>query len=169
MLSETGELMDVIDTPVAGNDISPVLVAQYVESLVSYGPITMAVVEFVSARPGQSAPAMWRFGVGYGKVLGVLGALRVPVYDVTPSKWKKDMGLTSDKEKSRQRALQEWPGKSDLFKRKKDEGRAEAALIGLWWVRKGRAPYNVSFDGVTATAERVLGVNRHGRVLRRVR
>jgi crossover junction endodeoxyribonuclease RuvC len=52
---------------------------------------------------------------------------------VTPQKWKKAYpGLDSDKDKSRMMATRIWPEISTRFKRKKDDGRAEALLIAKW-------------------------------------
>jgi hypothetical protein len=42
------------------------------------------------------------------------------------------MGVTSDKETSRARAINRWPKWHASFARKKDADRAEAALIALW-------------------------------------
>jgi hypothetical protein len=35
------------------------------------------------------------------------------------------------KDMARSKAIERWPAKADLFKRKSDDGRAEAALIGI--------------------------------------
>ena len=42
------------------------------------------------------------------------------------------MGVTKDKDSSRARALELWPERAELFKRKKDADRAEAALLAEW-------------------------------------
>jgi len=51
---------------------------------------------------------------------------------VTPSKWKAHFGLTRDKGVSRGMAMQRFPEYAEKFKRVKDDGRAEAALIALY-------------------------------------
>jgi hypothetical protein len=51
---------------------------------------------------------------------------------VTPAKWKRDMKLGKDKGEARDMAMRRWPNHRDKFKRVKDDGRAEAALIALW-------------------------------------
>ena len=79
--------------------------------------------------PKQGVASTWTFAEGYGVVLGVLGALQVPVRLVTPRTWKEAAGLGKDKNASRQRAVELWPHCSLLFARVKDDGRAEAALI----------------------------------------
>jgi crossover junction endodeoxyribonuclease RuvC len=80
---------------------------------------------------------MFRFGQAYGMILGVVGALAIPARHVTPSKWKKTLGLNGDAEASRGRAIETWPAHADLFSRKKDHNRGEAALIGLYALQHG--------------------------------
>lgn len=89
----------------------------------------IAVVESVAAMPGQGVSSSFRFGVAFGEVIGVLGALQIPVHLVSAVRWKKHFRLDSDKEKSRAEALRTWPSRHELFARKKDHGRSEAALI----------------------------------------
>ena len=118
----------VHDMPTVGKDVDGATLA----ALVSKWAPTHAVVEQVASRPGQGVSSVFRFGSGYGVVLGVLAARGVPVHLVTPNKWKKTLGLDSDKEKSRALALRNWPGRSDLFGLKKHDGRAEAALLAKY-------------------------------------
>lgn len=95
-------------------------------------PVT-AIVEDVHAMPGNGVSTMFRFGQAKGTLLGICGALEIPVLMVSPSSWKRAMGLDSDGETSRLKALQRWPGLSAFLKRKKDHNRAEAALLGSWY------------------------------------
>jgi len=92
------------------------------------------VIEKVSSMPGQGVVSTFKFGQSYGTLLGVFGALKYGMIDVTPRRWKRDLSLSSDKEQARQLAINTWPDLSDLFKRKKDHGRAEAALIASWYL-----------------------------------
>ena len=79
---------------------------------------------------------MFHFGQSYGTILGVIGALVIPVRRVSPAKWKKALGLNSDGETSRARAIETWPEQAHLFERKKDHNRAEAALLALYGLRE---------------------------------
>jgi crossover junction endodeoxyribonuclease RuvC len=98
------------------------------------------VVEQVASRPGQGVASMFRFGQSYGTILGVVGALEIPLRHVTPAAWKRALGLIGgDGEASRARAIETWPMHADLFDRKKDHNRASAALIGLA-AMKGETP-----------------------------
>jgi len=59
---------------------------------------------------------------------------------IEPTAWKKAHHLRGgDKEGGRQRALQLFPSAHALLARKKDHGRAEAALIALAGVNHGPA------------------------------
>ncbi len=104
------------------------------------GQIKCAVVEQVGARPGQGVSSMFRFGQAYGTIFGILGALDIAVSSVTPGKWKKALGLGSDGDQSRARAIETWPALAAMFSRKMDHNRAEAALLALYgWREMGGA------------------------------
>ena len=92
---------------------------------------THAVIERVNAFPGQGVSSSFRFGMGYGVIMGVLAAAGVRIIDVAPGLWKKHFRLDSDKEKARALAIKLFP-KVDL-RLVKDAGRAEALLMALWW------------------------------------
>lgn len=95
-----------------------------------YGP-ELAVVEIVHSMPKQGVSSSFSFGRAYGTALGVIGAMKIPVVHVSPTKWKKYFGLSSDKESARALAISKWPA-SLHFRRKKDHGRSEAALLALY-------------------------------------
>lgn len=118
----------VDDVPVAGGEINVHELAR----LIRIHRPTLAVIERVSAMPGNGAVSMFNFGRSYGDVRGVIGAMEVPLHFVTPQKWKKHFGLSADKEQSRLRAIRMFPAAADSFKLKKHDGRAEAALIALY-------------------------------------
>ena len=75
---------------------------------------------------------MFAFGQAYGLVLGVLAGLWIPTSTVTPAAWKKALKLNTGKDAARAKAAQLWPQMAGEFKRVKDDGRAEAALIAHW-------------------------------------
>lgn len=124
------------DAPTVGKDLDA---AGFAAEVAKWRP-DRAIIERVGPMPGQGLSSTFRFGVAYGVVQGVVAALRIPVEFATPGKWKAYYGLSSTmppgagrrkdlKEKSRERALHLWPARSELFRRKKDDGRAEAALL----------------------------------------
>lgn len=120
------------DMPVANGDVDAATLAARIQQL---GP-TVAIVEGVHAMPKQGTASTFKFGKGYGTVLGVLATLGVPTHIVAPTAWKRHFKLNSDKDASRALALRFWPARSDLFGRKKDDGRAEAALIARFYAEK---------------------------------
>jgi hypothetical protein len=93
--------ISVDDVPVAGGEINGYELAR----LIKIHRPTLAVIERVGAMPGNGGVSMFNFGRAYGDVRGVVSALDVPMHFVTPNKWKKHFGLTSDKEQSRLRAI----------------------------------------------------------------
>lgn len=131
-LDDDGTLIDVVDMPVVEKQVAGSLLR---DILTQYGgPPADAIVERVASMPRQGVASTFKFGCAYGTALGVIAALGIPVHHVTPTVWKRAMGVTADKETSRHKAIDRWPHQAGLFARKKDDGRAEAALIGLWWL-----------------------------------
>lgn len=146
VLDGYGELRWIDDMPVIGNTVSGILVCDSIEAAFHDGGQvmgegdTVAVVEQVHSMPKQGVASSFDFGKSYGIVLGVLAGCRVRVEHVPPTRWKKALRLTADKEQARRRAIERWPREADLFKRKKDADRAEAALIALWWIEDQAKP-----------------------------
>jgi crossover junction endodeoxyribonuclease RuvC len=139
VLSRNG-LVVADDLPTIGEGTQRRVDAANLADLIrEHGPYRLAVVEQVHAMPKNGAASMFRFGQAYGTILGVLGAIAIPVRLVTPTQWKKAMGLDSSAETSRARAIETWPHHAGLFARKKDHNRAEAALLALWGLRHGGA------------------------------
>lgn len=133
--SMTGTIVSVMDMPVQKNKKGKLeLNLHMLFDLLTPPENTQvkAVLEFVAARPGQGAPATFRFGQGYGAVEMALAGHKIPVQYVTPAKWKKHFGLTKDKGVSRGFATQRFPDHAEAFQRVKDDGRAEACLIALY-------------------------------------
>jgi crossover junction endodeoxyribonuclease RuvC len=87
--------------------------------------------------PGQGTRSMFTTGYGYGLWIGLLTTLRFPYTPIRPGIWKRSLALGKDKEASRLRAMQLYPGAA--LRRKRDHGRAEALLLasyGLRWQRE---------------------------------
>jgi hypothetical protein len=91
-----------------------------------------AYYEDVTAMPGNGGVSMFNFG--YAAALPTMCAIMcgIPVTPVSPTKWKAEMGLNNDGERSRNRALQLFPNHVEFFKLKKDHNKAEAALLA-WY------------------------------------
>ena len=80
---------------------------------------------------------MFNFGKSYGMVLGVIAALDYPLHYVTPQQWQRDLKVEAGKDGNRARAMQLMPAYAQEFKRRRDDGRADAALIAYWGVTYG--------------------------------
>lgn len=92
-----------------------------------------AIVERAQAMPEQGSSS----GFNYGRAVGALEAcvvgLLIPHTVVEARAWKHANGLIkTDKEASRQRAIQLFPGGHEFFARRMDHNRAEASLLA-WY------------------------------------
>lgn len=125
----SGEV-EVVDMPLMANGKKQQVNASELTKIISsrLQPNTRAIVEKVSAMPGQGVSSMFNFGMGYGVIQGVLAALGVPYTLCTPQRWKKAATLIGkDKDNARTLAQQLYPDAP--LGRKKDIGRADAILI----------------------------------------
>ena len=93
------------------------------------------VVEKVSAMPGQGVTSMFSFGRSFGLIEGIVGAFEIPATYVMPSVWTKGIGRGLGKDASRARACELYPAHQKSFARVKDDGRADAVLIGAWYLK----------------------------------
>jgi len=142
ILNDVGGLVQVFDMPslqmtVAGKAkrrVSPEMLAAELRLVAPQ--VNVACVEQVSAMPGQGVSSMFTFGQAYGMVLGVLAGLYIPARTVPPAKWKRDLKLNTGKDAARAEAARRWPAQAGEFRRVKDDGRAEAALLAVWAMSK---------------------------------
>ena len=93
------------------------------------------IVEKVSAMPGNGATSMFSFGRSFGIIEGIIAAYNIPVTYVTPGVWTKAIGRGLGKDASRARACELYPAHQQRFARVKDDGRADAVLIGAWYLK----------------------------------
>ena len=137
---EGGKLVNVIDMPTLEVDsgktkkrhISAVSLCNYLTVFSN----AHVVIEKVGAMPGQGVSSMFNFGRSAGIIEGVVAAMHFPSTYVTPATWTKALGRAAGKDASRMRAMELFPSKADLFKRAKDDGRADAALIAYWYLTR---------------------------------
>lgn len=86
----------------------------------------------------QGIASTWKYAAHYGILLGCLTAYDVPIHEVDPGVWKGAMHLPGgrDKTKSLELARLMWPHEAhEFFRYKKNDGRAEAALIAEYGKR----------------------------------
>jgi len=94
--------------------------------------VEAAFLERVNAMAGQGVTSVFSIGRSSGMVEGILAAYDIPTTLVTPQAWQKAVGQRAGKDGSRERAMQLFPAQAELFQRKKDDGRSDAALIAYY-------------------------------------
>ncbi len=127
----THDRLAVEDMPMVGGKVD----AAFLSSRILQFAPTMGAIEDVTSGPRKwGKDRVFTFGDHFGSARSAfaIAAPNVVLHAVPSRTWKTYLGLSSDKEASRALALSLWPDRADLFKRKKDEGRAEAALIALY-------------------------------------
>ncbi len=125
-----GQVIAVHDLPIIRDGKlafvdGPALVGHMIEA--RQGRPARILVERVSAMPSQGVASSFNFGVGFGSLLAACRFLAMPLELVTPTVWKRALGLSSDKRASLDRARMLFPT-TDLHLAKHD-GRAEALLL----------------------------------------
>ena len=94
-----------------------------------YMYVHTCLLETPHSLPRDGHVGAFSFGRSLGVIQGVLAANGVNTVSVLPAVWKSQLGLATDKQKSLDLAIKTFPNHAHLFARKKDDGRAEAALL----------------------------------------
>jgi len=118
----------VYDMPRVADEIDPAELSR----IISEHSPTVAVIERVGPMPRDGVRQAWRFSAAYTTAHVVCALLNVPTTRITPAKWKREVkvkGGPEGKEQCRALAIQLFPTCAASFARKKDAGRAEAALL----------------------------------------
>lgn len=139
ILNWKAQIVEVLDMPIdyikvgrtTRRVINPAMLAAHLRA---HAPDHL-FVENVSVRPGEGAVGAFSFGRGVGVIEGVCAAVGIPLTKVRPQDWKKALCCPADKGAARQRACELFPSDAALFSRVKDDGRAEAVMIGLFGIR----------------------------------
>ena len=102
----------------------------------------LVVVEQVHSMPKQGVVSTFRFGVGLGVLIGIVGTMELPLRLVTPQAWKKVVleGTARDKDAAIQHVRRAYPG-IDLTPgrlRKPHDGIADAVCLAEWGRRVGK-------------------------------
>lgn len=99
-------------------------------------PNDLVTIEAVHAMPAQGVTSSFSFGVVFGAIQQAVACnFHKPALLVTPQRWKGHYGLDSNKNRARAAVSAYFPPVANLFSRKKDDGRAEAALLALYGKR----------------------------------
>lgn len=128
------ELLETIPTEKKTGFIKRQVDAQKLSNILRVYPDVVCYLEKVASRPGQGVGSVFSFGDTYGTIRGVLGALNIPTYYVSPQRWKKALKISS-KEDSLKASFDLFGG---LKFRKKDHNIAEALLIAYYGQKERR-------------------------------
>lgn len=144
VLHDDGTIAEIVDMPaieviVGGKKrlrVSAAGIAGFFHKWKSAADEFTIIIE--ETQPMRKMGEVGAFGLGRNSGLaeGAAAGARVSLQPVRPQAWKKYFGLHADKGGSRLRAQQQWPNQASLFTRVKDDGRAEAALIALYGLKR---------------------------------
>jgi hypothetical protein len=137
VLDGDGRLTDVVALPTFGPETDSGALAALLEAVAPVDDLFVGV-ESPFANNRASSISQLNQGIGFGQILGVLGALRIRHERIRPQEWKSTMGcpmgpkLTAAKKKaaSRRIAGELWPDMAHHWAKTSQDGLAEAALIG---------------------------------------
>jgi crossover junction endodeoxyribonuclease RuvC len=82
--------------------------------------------------PKQGVTGMFRFGVSFGAIQGIVAALGIPFTLVLPRQWQSFHHCGPSPDGARQRAVQLYPATAIDLARKRDANRADALLIAAY-------------------------------------
>jgi crossover junction endodeoxyribonuclease RuvC len=135
VLDENGAIVDVFDMPsTPESNGRPATNAPLLAPILARARARIVFCEFVAARPTDARIAAFAFGRARGCIEGCAGALSLPIIFITPPTWKRLADIppgVENKDLARTRAVARWPAKAELFARKSDVDRADAALIAI--------------------------------------
>ena len=143
-----GEPGPILDMPIfhngTANEVDAAALAQFIRTMRSGHPgaHVSACIERVRAMPDRvggverkmGAQSSFNFGDGFGQVKATFRVLGVAPVLVEALSWKRQFGLIgTEKDAARVLAIRRFPSVERELARKKDQGRADALLIGLWY------------------------------------
>ena len=137
---ENNKVLNIFEMPVMSEgkknkrQLNSAQLVKLLKDNISENEEVSVVVEQVNAMPGQGVTSMFNFGQTFGAIKGVCAALRLPIFFVRPSKWKKHFELiNSSKDSSRTKAIEMYPSLSDGLAKKKDVNKSDAILIARFY------------------------------------
>jgi len=135
--SLSGELIDAIEMPVLEVRKKVTLDAARAGDWLEQMAPDIGVVELVNAMPRQGVASSFQFGRMFGAAEALVGNWTLRQDYVTPTVWKGKMGLSSNKNASRDLATRLFGRKAGdwHWKLVRQDGVAEAALIALYYIR----------------------------------
>ena len=137
---ENNKVVKLFDMPVMAEgkknkkQLNSAQLVNIIKDNISSAEHIAVVVEQVNAMPGQGVTSMFNFGQTFGAIKGVCAALKLPIFFVRPSKWKKYFELiNSSKDSSRTKVIEMYPSLSNQLSKKKDVNKSDAILIARFY------------------------------------
>lgn len=108
--------------PAGRRDVDGSEVGAFLNHVCSKGTVLGAAVESVHAMPKQGITSAFNFGKGYGKILGIIESLDIPLSEPTPAQWQNLVlaGMKSSKPKKKKTKGKGGAAKSNTDRRDKD-------------------------------------------------
>lgn len=112
-----------------------------VARLIDAHPTDITVVEHVTASTQMGVTSSFNFGLSLGIVLGAATNSLSKLYYPRPAVWKRKLKFRAGatKDDSREMCRRTWPELAGWWGRVHDDGRADAALLGLYGTYRLRA------------------------------
>jgi crossover junction endodeoxyribonuclease RuvC len=130
-------LLECIDIPVIGVGAKERVDVAAIRNFIERHKPVRALIERAQAMPRQGASSGFKYGRAVDAIEAAIVLCSISLEIIEPSAWKRYWHLPGkDKEAARQKALQLFPDAHAALARKRDHGRAEAALIALYWVER---------------------------------
>lgn len=109
---------ETLATPTVGQgkrDLDMPAIRRWLENVEeTHGEIRLAAIEKVHSMPKQGVASTFKFGMGFGKIQGILAGLQIPFILVSPQAWKASVltGLNWKHNKAASIAYcgNRWPG-----------------------------------------------------------
>ena len=143
LIDQETQLISAIRTPIyqfkkGGKNKRFLNALEIIKQIIEYNP-DHVFIEKQQPYPKQGLSSTFMTGLGYGIYLGLIISRGISYTEVPPIKWKKELGVTADKDEARKRASELMPSASDLWKLKCEDGVAEAALLAYYGIKSGSA------------------------------
>jgi crossover junction endodeoxyribonuclease RuvC len=137
VIDSQNNIIQLKDWP--GDEIQAAKIVQATKKVVREEKMNLVgAIEYCHAMPKQGVSSMFKFGTNYGIWMGILAALDIPFYVVTPAKWQKGViKKAQDKKPALAAAARIFPN-AELYGPKGGgkDGRADALLIAYWCRRQ---------------------------------
>jgi hypothetical protein len=105
--------------PAGRRDVDGSEVGAFLNHVCRNGTVLCAAVESVHAMPKQGVTSAFNFGKGYGKILGIIESMDIPLDEPTPQQWQK-LVLSGMKTKGAKKTRTKGAAKSNTERRDKD-------------------------------------------------